>query len=79
MSVSDDDFFEVDEIPDSDGEQNIIHCVPNNDLREHITGKAVTCWCQPEIQTAIDVDGYIVVHNSLDGREKYESGERKVS
>jgi len=43
---------------------------PVNYLREH----AVTdCWCSP-----VDDDG-IVVHNSLDGREMYERGDRKVS
>ncbi len=43
---------------------------PVDDLREH----AVTdCWCGP-----VDDDG-IVVHNSLDGREMYERGVRKMS
>jgi hypothetical protein len=46
------------------------HVYPVDDLREH----AVTdCWCGP-----VDDDG-IVVHNSLDGREMYERGERKMS
>jgi hypothetical protein len=33
----------------------------------------VRCWCRPE-----DDDG-VIVHNSMDGREKYETGERKAS
>lgn len=41
-----------------------IHVVPVKDLKEHIT--AAHCWCQPEIK-----DG-VIVHNSLDGREKTE-------
>jgi hypothetical protein len=46
------------------------HVVPVDDLREHsVTG----CWCRPT-----DDDG-ILVHNSLDGREHYERGERKLS
>jgi hypothetical protein len=46
------------------------HVYPVDDLREH----AVTdCWCGP-----VDDDG-IVIHNSLDGREMYERGERKRS
>ena len=44
-----------------------LHVVPVNDLRDHVT--SVDCWCCP-----IDDDG-IIVHNSLDGREKYENGE----
>ncbi len=46
------------------------HVYPVDDLREH---SVTDCWCQP-----IDDEG-IVVHNSLDGREQYERGERKVS
>ena len=46
------------------------HVYPANDLREHLL---INCWCGPA-----DDDG-IVVHNSLDGRELYERGNRKVS
>jgi hypothetical protein len=46
------------------------HVYPVNDLREH---SVAACWCRPA-----DDDG-IMVHNSLDGRELYERGERKVS
>lgn len=47
------------------------HVVPVNDLREHRTEG---CWCRPR-ETAEGV----IVHNSMDGREKFETGERKVS
>jgi len=46
------------------------HVFPMDDLREH---SPADCWCRP-----IDDDG-IIVHNSLDGRELYERGERQVS
>jgi hypothetical protein len=46
------------------------HVYPVDDLREHVV---TDCWCGP-----VDDDG-IVVHNSLDGREMYERGERKMS
>jgi hypothetical protein len=46
------------------------HVCPVNDLREHLL---TDCWCGPT-----DDDG-LVVHNSLDGREFYERGERKPS
>jgi len=44
------------------------HVTPRRDLRVH---DAENCWCQPED------DGYLIVHNSADGREDYESGKRK--
>lgn len=46
------------------------HVIPVNDLREHCL---TDCWCRPG-----DDEG-IVVHNSMDGRERFERGERKVS
>jgi hypothetical protein len=49
------------------------HVVPINDLREHVED-GTRCWCKP----TVDEDG-LIVHNSMDGREKFETGERKVS
>ncbi len=46
------------------------HVYPVDALREHVV---TDCWCGP-----VDDDG-IVVHNSLDGREMYERGVRKMS
>lgn len=46
------------------------HVYPTNDLREHSVSN---CWCRP-----IDDDG-VMVHNSLDGREEFERGDRKSS
>jgi hypothetical protein len=46
------------------------HVYPVNDFRDH---SVVRCWCRP-----IDDDG-VVVHNSLDGREFFERGERQKS
>jgi hypothetical protein len=48
------------------------HVLPVNDLREH--DETLECWCKPEIQE--DEGATIVVHNSMDGRGKYETGER---
>lgn len=45
---------------------------PIGDLRPH-TLKGSDCWCKPEI-----LDG-IVIHNAMDGREAFESGERVPS
>ena len=47
------------------------HVIPINDLKEH--KESIDCWCNPNIEDEI------VVHNSMDGREKYETGERKLS
>jgi hypothetical protein len=46
------------------------HVYPFNDLREH---SLTNCWCRPTD------DHGILVHNSLDGRERYERGDRKLS
>lgn len=45
--------------------------IPNNDLKPHTFGMA--CGCKP-----FDDEGTIV-HNSFDGREIFERGERKTS
>ncbi len=49
--------------------------VPLNDLREHEANGS--CWCKP----TLDDEGSepIWIHNSLDGREAFETGERKPS
>jgi hypothetical protein len=48
--------------PDDDDK----HVVPNDDLRMHALSRQ--CWCKPWWY----LDDDIVVHNSLDGREKFE-------
>lgn len=53
----------------------ILHVVPIDDLREHSTDSDKPCWCHPEHDEEHD----IYVHNSMDGREKFETGERKMS
>jgi hypothetical protein len=50
----------------------IVHVIPFNDAHEH--EGSLGCWCHP----VTDEDG-IVIHNSADNREAFESGERKVS
>lgn len=52
---------------------DIYHVSPVGDLREHIQNKEMDCWCNPTI--AEEGNSFIVVHNALDGREKYETGE----
>jgi hypothetical protein len=42
---------------------------PLDDVREHDDG--LGCWCGPT-----DDDG-VIVHNSADGRELYERGDRR--
>jgi hypothetical protein len=51
----------------------LIHVFPVGDLREHSTDADKPCWCRP-----VEDDG-VVVHNSMDGREDYETGKRKPS
>ena len=52
-----------------------LHVVPVDDLREHSTDKRKPCWCRPEHDEEHD----LFVHHSMDGREKFETGERKPS
>lgn len=57
---------------DGAGVQLFVEVIPDNDLKPHTCGH--TCWCQPELSE----DG-AWIHNSLDGREEFESGSRLVS
>ena len=50
-------------------EEGPYHVYPVGDCRPHELTQG--CWCKPELK-----DG-IYVHKALDGREQYESGERK--
>lgn len=51
------------------------HVYPVGDLREHQTDGR-ECWCRPTAQD--EYDGTVVVHNAMDRREKYETGELKA-
>jgi hypothetical protein len=58
----------------------IYHVYPTNDIREHVVRNShhqPPCWCDPELQ--IEGMGVVLVHNSADGREAFETGERKLS
>jgi hypothetical protein len=54
--------------------RDAVHVIPLNDLREHAENPY--CWCKPE--RCLDEER-IIVHNAADGREKFETGERKPS
>lgn len=45
-----------------------IHIVPINDLKEH--EETSTCECCPRVE--FENGEMIIIHNSFDGREKYE-------
>ena len=47
----------------------LIHVMPQNDLREHTC--SVDCWCHPTPDADND---QVMVHHSLDQRESYEQG-----
>jgi hypothetical protein len=51
-------------------DENLMHVMPLDDLREHQL--TLECWCRPVLDE-------VVIHNSMDGREEYERGERKRS
>jgi hypothetical protein len=44
--------------------------IPLDDLSQHISGEG--CWCEPEM----DEETEMLIHNSADGREDYETGKR---
>lgn len=52
-----------------DEETSNVHVMPLGDLREHVS--SCDCWChpQPDIE-----DETVIVHNSMDGRERLEAG-----
>jgi hypothetical protein len=52
-------------------EDCLLHVIPQGDWREH--EPRLDCWCRPAVE-----DG-VAVHNSLDGRELFERGERSAS
>ena len=54
--------------------EKLNHVYPIKDLREHDTENGINCWCKP----VLDEDYEVIVHNSMDEREKYETGERKI-
>lgn len=58
---------------------NIVHVVPQNDLRKHCTGMVTDCWCNPNLEVTGTGTGTVVTHQSLDGREDFETGKRKPS
>jgi hypothetical protein len=48
------------------------HVHPVNDLREHVVDPIKECWCSPTV-----TEEGIIVHNALDRREQYETGDLK--
>ena len=48
------------------------HVYPVADLKEHDTEGSL-CWCHPSIEAG----GQLIIHNSMDQRERYETGESK--
>lgn len=51
----------------------LIHVLPFNDLFPHVLSHK-DCWCHP----VKDEEDGLIVHNSADGREYYESGKRSL-
>ena len=55
---------------------NHVHVVPLTDLTEHTETDDADCVCGPTTQPAERADGsigWLIVHHSLDGRERYET------
>ncbi len=52
----------------------VVHIVPLDDLRDH--DENIDCWCCPRVEE--EGAGLMVIHNAMDGREKYETGEQRL-
>lgn len=52
----------------------VTHVYPEGDMREHDLDGSL-CWCSPSID--FEAGSAIVMHNSLDRRELYTSGQIK--
>lgn len=50
-----------------------MHVIPVDDLVEHDTSVDGVCVCGPRQESV--PGGWVVVHNSLDGRERFEDRE----
>lgn len=48
------------------------HVYPVGDFRDHIL-EGLKCWCKPKLAD----EGGVILHNSMDGREKHECGAKK--
>jgi len=53
---------------------DLYHAMPAGDLREH--EPTAECWCKPIQSEELP---NVFVHTSMDGREAFETGERKPS
>jgi hypothetical protein len=62
------------EVPIGVPDELIVHVCPVGDLRGYETEGRGKCWCGVGI--GIEGGTWIVVHNSMDGRELYEDGRR---
>lgn len=51
----------------------VTHILPEDEQDIHVLTD--DCWCEP----SLDDEFWIATHNSVDGREKFETGERKLS
>lgn len=50
----------------------VYHVLPINDLKEHSEDDDILCWCKSTVED--HEKGQLIIHNSMDGREKYETG-----
>lgn len=54
---------------------SLVHVMPVNDLRAHDDAGA-DCWCEPRVvdcgQDDAGKPARVIVHNSADGRERWE-------
>lgn len=54
-------------------ERPACHIIPLGDWREHAA--TCTCWCNPQEDSEVPD---LWIHNAMDQRDKYESGELRL-
>lgn len=52
------------------------HIIPSNDIQEHT--ESVNCHCSPACRE-IDGGGFLITHNSFDGREVREEAKEYIN
>ncbi len=62
-------------VPQNLGGVLYVQVIPINDTREH-SEEVGACWCGI---TNDEDDPFVLVHHAADGREAFETGERKAS
>lgn len=77
--MPDDDHSHDDVDVGDEAKEHTYHIYPLDDLKPHVID-GQPCPCNPLVETISRggvITGWMITHNSFDGREAYETGQRK--